>query len=251
MYMAASMSGPVFVAGATGYTGRAVVRESVARGSETVAHVRPDSGKLESWRSEFEGIGAVVDSTPWALDAITATLRRLQPRVVFALLGTTRARGRRGSGSAVADDYEAVDYGLSIMLLEASVACGSRPRFVYLSALGADRRPVNAYMAVRTRVEAAVEGSALPYLIARPGFISGDDRDEPRTAERVAARIGDGLLGGLARLGATRLHDRYASLTGSQLGAALVELVDTSTDEAVIAEPETLRAHAIVRASPR
>jgi len=165
---------------------------------------------------------------------------------VVVLLWWTRRE--RPAGHAA---RRAAGWTVDFMLLEAAVACGSRPRFVYLSALGADRRPVNAYMAVRTRVEAAVEGSALPYLIARPGFISGDDRYEPRTAERVAARIGDGLLGGLARLGATRLHDRYASLTGSQLGAALVELVDTSTDEAVIAEPETLRAHAIVRASPR
>src|SRR5262245_54350251 len=159
----------VFVAGATGYTGRAVVRESVARGLDTVAHVRPDSSSLDRWRQRFESIGARVDTTAWTAADIHATLRRLQPSVVYSLLGTTRARGKQGSGSAVNDDYEAVDYGLSILLLEAAVACGSRPRFVYLSAMGAEGRAVNAYMEVRKRVEAAVQASGLPYLIARPG----------------------------------------------------------------------------------
>jgi uncharacterized protein YbjT (DUF2867 family) len=241
------MPGPAFVAGATGYTGRAVVQQSVARGLETVAHVRPDSSRLSQWRQTFEAGGARLDTTPWSLPQLTATLTRLQPSVVYSLLGTTRSRGKAGSGSAVADTYEAVDYGLSIMLLEAAVACGSRPRFVYLSALGADGRPVNAYMAVRTRVEAAVRGSSLPFLIARPGFITGDDRDETRVGERAAARISDAMLGALARLGAKQLHARYASLSGTQLGAALVELATTTTQAELVAETEMLRAAAVIR----
>jgi uncharacterized protein YbjT (DUF2867 family) len=242
------MPGPVFVAGATGYTGRSVVRESVARGLDTVAHVRPDSSSLEDWRKRFENVGARVDATAWVRDDIHATLKRMQPSIVYSLLGTTRSRGKQGSGSAVTDNYEAVDYGLSIMLLEAAIACGSRPRFVYLSAMGADGRAVNAYMEVRQRVEAAVLDSGLPYLIARPGFITGDDRDENRVAERVAARVSDGLLAGLGVLGAKRLRARYTSLTGAQLGAALVELASAQTgDTSIIAENEALRAAATAR----
>jgi hypothetical protein len=213
--------------------------------SETVAHVRPDSSNLEDWRRRFQSVGARVDSTAWARDDIHATLQRLQPSNVYALLGTTRARGKQGSGSAVRDDYEAVDYGLSIMLLEAAVACKSRPRFVYLSAMGADGRAVNTYMEVRQRVEAAVLDSGLPYLIARPGFITGDDRDDDRITERVAARISDGLLAGLGVLGAKRLRARYTSLTGTQLGAALVELgCAPGADVSIIAENQVLRAAA-------
>jgi uncharacterized protein YbjT (DUF2867 family) len=236
------MAGPVFVAGATGYTGRSVVRESVARGLDTVAHVRPDSSSLERWRQSFEK----VDTTPWVAADMQATLKRLQPSVVFSLLGTTRARGKQGSGSAVTDDYESVDYGLSIMLLEAAIACGSRPRFVYLSAMGAEGRPINAYMEVRKRVEAAVIESGLPYVIARPGFITGDDRDENRMGERVAARISDKLLAGLGVLGAKRLRARYTSMTGAELGAALVELA-SKPDEAAIVENEALRAAVVIR----
>ncbi|PRQ04489.1 hypothetical protein ENSA5_07200 [Enhygromyxa salina] len=237
----------VFVAGATGYTGRAVVREAIAWGLDAVAHVRPDSARLDHWRAHFEELGARVDTTPWVPAEIQATLERLAPSQIHALLGTTRKRGKRGSGSAVADTYEAVDYGLPIMLLEAALASGSRPRFVYLSALGADRPSMNAYMAVRRRVELAVRESGLPYVIARPGFISGDDRDEPRAGERVASVISDGVLSVLGALGAKRTRARYSSLTGSELGAALVRLACTADEDGVIAEADALRAAATSR----
>ncbi|MFO7563868.1 MAG: NAD(P)H-binding protein [Enhygromyxa sp.] len=235
------MPGPVFVAGATGYTGREVVRECRARGLETVAHVRPDSRSLDSWRQRFEALGARVDTTAWELEAMSATLQALQPSWVYSLLGTTRARGKTDTGSAVAETYEAVDYGLSVMLLEAAIACGSKPRFVYLSAMGAGGRPMNAYMDVRKRVEAAVEGSELPHLIARPGFISGSDRDEWRAGERIAAVVSDGVLGVLGKLGARRLATRYTSMSGAELARALVELACASPGAREIAEVEQLK----------
>lgn len=233
--------GPVFVAGATGYTGREVVRECRARNLETIAHVRPDSRNLDDWRRRFETLGARVDTTAWTLEAVTATFRALQPGWVYALLGTTRARGKAATGSAVAETYEAVDYGLSVMLLEAAMACGSKPRFVYLSAMGAGGRPMNAYMDVRKRVEAAVRGSDLPFLIARPGFITGSDREEWRAGERIAATIGNGVLGVLSKLGAKRLATRYTSMTGAELARALVELAGAKPTAGEIAEVEDLK----------
>jgi uncharacterized protein YbjT (DUF2867 family) len=237
-------TGPVFVAGATGYSGREVVRESVARGVETVAHVRPDSARLAHWREHFEGLGARVDTTAWQLAAMRETLERLQPSVVYSLLGTTRKRGKHGSGSVVADTYEAVDYGLSVLLLEAAVACDSRPRFVYLSAIGADKRTRNAYLDVRKRVEAAVRGSGLPYLIARPAMISGDDREENRPGERTFAKLGDALLGVVGALGGKKIQARYASLGAAELAAGLVELVASASEDAIVVEPDALRAAA-------
>ena len=246
MYYARLVPGPVFVAGATGYTGREVVRECRARGLETIAHVRPDSRSLASWRQRFEALGARVDTTAWQLDAMISTFQALQPAQVYSLLGTTRSRGKADTGSAVAETYEAVDYGLSVMLLEAAVACGSRPRFIYLSAMGASGRPINAYMDVRKRVEAAVRGSELPYLIARPGFITGDDRDQWRAGERIAAIIGDGVLGVLGALGARRLATRYTSMTGAELARALVELACAEPSAEQIAEVEDLKRAATI-----
>jgi uncharacterized protein YbjT (DUF2867 family) len=192
-----------------------VVEAAVEAGFDTVAHVRPDSPRLDHWRARFAAQGASVDTTAWEADAMRATLHDLAPSVVFALLGTTRARG---------GDYERVDYGLTILLLEAARDCGSSPRFVYLSSLGAGPRARGAYMSARWRVEEAVRASGLSYAIARPTFITGPDRDERRPAEHAAAALGDGALGLVAALGGRRLRERFRSTTNVVLARALVRL---------------------------
>lgn len=217
------MTGAIFVAGATGYTGRAVV-EQLAGTREVVAHVRPESSRLQEWTERFVGLGATVDCTPWELAAMTARLTELQPATVLALLGTTKARDRKAPASE-RTGYEAIDYGLTHLLLEASRASGSQPRFVYLSALGADR-PAGAYMQVRARIEAELAESGLPWAAARPAFISGPDRDERRAGERAGAVVFDGVMDGLAALGLRGVRDRWGTLSGAQLAAALVTLVD-------------------------
>src|SRR5262249_42564866 len=99
-----------FVAGATGYTGREVVRVLVGGGVRTVAHVRPDSRNLDRVVREITADGAESDSTPWDESALTATLSRIQPDVVFALLGTTRTRARAARlERASPESYETVD----------------------------------------------------------------------------------------------------------------------------------------------
>lgn len=231
-----------FVAGATGYTGREVVRALVARGVETIAHVRVDSPRLAELTAAFTAEGARVDATPWDETALVATLRQRRPDVVFALLGTTRARGREErKQTGHASTYESVDYGLSAMLLRAVVASGVRSRFVYLSAWGAGRPSRNAYYAARYKMESEVKASGLPYVIARPAFITGPDRAEPRAGERAAAVVVDGALGVLKTFGARALHDRFASMTARELGQGLVSLALDGHETACIAEPERLR----------
>ncbi|MCZ7687243.1 MAG: NAD(P)H-binding protein [Sandaracinaceae bacterium] len=232
-----------FVAGATGLTGRAVVAELCARGVDTVAHVRPDSPSLEAWRERFAAMGARVDATPWEEAALTATLRELAPRVVFALLGTTRKRAKRAAASGrdpAAESYEAVDYGLTAMLRRACEASGHRPRFVYLSATMAKEGTSNPYMAARVRIERELKEGSLPYVIARPSFILGE-RDEPRPGEKVGASMIDAALGVLGALGARKLRDRYASIDAADLGRALARLGLHESAQHVIAETDALR----------
>jgi uncharacterized protein YbjT (DUF2867 family) len=91
-----------FVAGATGYVGREVVRVlAQERSIPTAAHVRRDSPRLAEWRDRVAAAGASIDTTEWAEPAMTETLVRLRPTLVFALLGTTRARraSRRASST--------------------------------------------------------------------------------------------------------------------------------------------------------
>ncbi len=219
------MSRVAFVSGATGYTGREVVRLAAEAGLTTVAHVRPDSRELDGWRERFGALGATVDATPWDEDAMADTLARLKPDVVFALLGTTRARARataRAGGDPDAETYEAVDYGLTALLLRAIGRAGVQPRFVYLSSLGASATSANAYLRARGRLEAELTASGLPFTVARPSFITGPDRDEPRPLERVGATVADGALSLVRALGARRVADRYASTDAATLAEALV-----------------------------
>lgn len=218
----------VFVAGATGYTGRAVVRGCVREGAVTVAHVRPDSPRLPEWRRRFADEGAEVDTTPWDGSAMRATLERVRPTHIFALLGTTRARAAAAARRGATESYLSVDYGLTRLLVDAAVAAATitavRPRLVYLSAVGASEETRNSYLRVRGLAERALRESGLPYLVVRPSFITGRDRDESRRAERYTARTVDALLAALALVGGRRLRDRYHSVRGPELGDALATM---------------------------
>jgi nucleoside-diphosphate-sugar epimerase len=230
-----------FVAGATGFTGREAVRALRDRGLRVVAHVRPDSPRLAEWRARFEALGAEVDATAWHAGALGETLRRIEATHVFALLGTTKARAREAAARGAAESYDSVDYGLTRLLLDAAVASGLLPRFVYLSATGVSPHTRNAYLAVRARVEAELRGSGLPFTIARPSFITGPDRDAPRPLERLAATSADAALGLAARLGGRRLADRYRSTTNAALATALVRLALDPAAENRVFESEDLR----------
>ena len=245
--MSGAAGGGAFVAGATGYVGRELVRQLAGGGVPTVAHVRPDSPRLAEWRARFEAFGAAVDATPWDEEAMTATLAALRPATVFALLGTTRARGRaaarRGGG---AESYETVDYALTMRLVRAAAAAaragGTAPRVVYLSAIGARADARNPYVAVRGRVERELGASGLPFTIVRPSFVTGPDREESRPAERLGARVLDALLAIPGALGARRLRDRWRSTTAAELAAALARVAADPDAAGRVLHGEALRA---------
>lgn len=211
-----------FVAGATGFTGREVVSQLVPRGIRTIAHVRPDSSRLDGWRERFEGLGASTDTTPWDTVALAATLASLKPSIIFALIGTTRRRMAETSKEAAS--YEAVDYGLTKMLLDAAVRSGASPRFIYLSASGVSERNPTAYMKARWKAEKAIRESGLPYIIARPAFITGQGRDDSRPLEKAGSALFDTVLSAAALVGAGKLRDRYRSITNVELAGALIKL---------------------------
>lgn len=229
-----------FVAGATGYTGRAVVETLRARRIETIAHVRPgSSGRHESLR-HFEGLGALVDATPWEPEAMAEALAESEATLVFALLGTTRKRGREAAKQGRDETYETIDYGLSALLLDAAAKSPARPKFVYLSSMGVSAGTRNQYLAVRYRLEEELKRSGLPYVIARPSFITGPDRPEDRPGERVGAAVADTLLGIAGALGAKSLKAKYESQTADDLAKALVSLALDERRE-IVAESDALR----------
>ena len=222
----------VFVAGATGFVGRAVVTALRERGATVIAHVRPDSPRLAEWRTRFEAEGARVDVTPWDEAALGRTLRDAGVTHVFCLIGTTRARAK---ADAIAGNiYGAVDLGLTKKLVDAAVSTERSPRFVYLSSVGAAKDATSQYLKARGEAEDVVRKAGLPWVIARPSFISGAGRDDTRPGERAAAGVADVMLGVAGVLGGKGLRAKYRSTTPEVLSRALVRLaLDGAADRVV------------------
>jgi uncharacterized protein YbjT (DUF2867 family) len=231
------------VFGATGFTGREVVAELCRRGIPAVAHVRPDSPRLKDWREKFMSMGAEVDTSEWEEAALVRTFVRVKPAIIFCAIGTTRARIKqavRSGRDPKRQDYEAVDYGLTALLLRAASAAGIKPRFVYLSAAGTGKTGLTAYARARYKAEQAVLKSGLPYTIARPSFIVGPDRDDKRSMELLGAKMIDGLLLLAGVFGLRKLRERYRSTTNRVLARALVRYAFEPSAENAILESETL-----------
>lgn len=237
-----------WVAGATGFVGRNVVAQLLARGRRAVAHVRPDSSQLAQWQERFAASGAEVDPTPWELDALARRFAELRPSCLFLCIGTTQKRAR--ADKLDGNPYELIDYGLTKLAVDAAVQAHAAdpevsPRVVYLSSIGAAVDARSAYLSWRGRAEEVVKQSGLPWMIARPSIItesaSGDGaRDDRRPAERAAAVVGDAALALLGGLGARKLRARYRSTTPDVLAAALIRLSENPA-AGLIASGDDLR----------
>ncbi len=216
-----------FVAGATGYTGQALVASLLSRDFRVLAHIRPDSSRREYWEGYFQDLGAIPVDFAWDREALVEGFRREKPNYIYALVGTTRARAKeiaRKGGEGSQESYLKIDYGLTALLIDAAKERPSLSRFVYLSAMGASAGARGAYMEARWLAEEALRNSGLPYTIARPAFISGSDRDEARTLERFGALTTDFILGMGAKMGLGSWSEGYRSITATSLADSLAEL---------------------------
>jgi len=234
------MQGRCFIAGATGYTGRELVRVLRERGARVVAHVRPDSARLEEWRSRFEALGAEVSTAAWEHASMSAALHELAPTQLYCTIGTTKRRARRDTTGA--SSYTSVDLGLTQLLLGAARELSDAPLFVYLSSIGAEPRPRGAYLLTRRAAEQAVRASGLPHLIARPSVIHGPARDEPRAMEAFGAKALRVLTGVAHAVGARELARRYAPVTPTELARALVRAADEPSKRGLALEGQSLFA---------
>ena len=104
---------------------------------------------------------------------------------------------------------------------------------MYLSSIGAKIDAGSAYLAARGKAEACVQGSGLPWMMARPAIITGD-RDDSRAGERTAAVVGDGLLAVVGVFGGGKLRAKYRSTTPVVLAAALIRMGSAAEPNQII-----------------
>jgi nucleoside-diphosphate-sugar epimerase len=227
----ATAGGGAFVLGATGFVGREVVRQLCVRGGKPYAHVRPDSKKLDDWKQKFGELGAEVDATPWDAAALAARWRELKPARIYICIGTTR--GKAKSDNVQGNIYEAVDYGLTKLAVDAARGSEIKPRLVYLSSVGADAGARSDYLKWRGKAEDVVKASGLPWAIARPSIITGD-RDETRLGEKAAGVVGDGLLAVAWVFGGKKLRDRYRTTTPDVLASALIRIGEAAEHDVIV-----------------
>jgi len=154
----------VVVVGATGYIGKAVVRESVARGYPTTAVVR-DAARAKS-EPKFAGAN-VVQADVCAAESLGLPGAPFEKGAVDVVISCLASR----SGSK--KDSFAIDYQATLNCMEAARAAGAR-HFVMLSAFcvkSAEQQQPYAlqFQYAKKDMEAALrEQSDLTYTIVRP-----------------------------------------------------------------------------------
>ncbi len=176
----------LFVAGATGATGRVFVPLATAAGIDLRLHVRPSSA----------------DKTPLAKDPRTdifdlgnaAELERVlgECDAVLSLIGTMQKRFAAG------DTYESSDVGTTRQLTKGAVASGV-PRFLLLSSVGAGG--MGSYLKMKRECEQIVETSGLAWTIFRPSIlVSPDDAPEATHGSRKAPPGAGAFFGAVGAL---------------------------------------------------
>lgn len=208
----------VFLTGGTGYIGRRLIPELLARGHAVRALVRPGSeGKLPP------GCESVVGN---ALDGATFAHRVLPGDTFVQLVGTPHPN------PAKAEEFRRVDLVSARESVAAAKAAGVA-HFVYVSV--AQPAPVmRAYQEVRARGEAMIREAGLDATILRPWYVLGPGHRWPYALVP--------LYWLLERIPATRDGARRLGLvTLGQMVAALVEAVGNPARGVRIVPVEEIR----------
>lgn len=176
----------VLVTGGSGFVGRYVVRELLARGHEVRCLVRPGSeGKLAAGEGVEVSAGNVLHPEEVARAAQGC-------KAAVHLVGIIREFPGRGV------TFEKVHVQATANVVNAAREAGAK-RFLHMSALGARPEPADPYHVTNFRAEELVQQSGIPYTIFRPSVIYGPEDQSINLfikqikTLRVVPVIGDGL----------------------------------------------------------
>jgi uncharacterized protein YbjT (DUF2867 family) len=208
----------ILIVGATGFCGRAVTQILFDEGHEVIAHIRPNSSRLDTMSAEWSARPLTLLVTSW--DQLLESLSTYAPQVIISLIGTTARHARRGEGG-----YEEVDYGLNARLIKSARELTSPPLIIYLSSMGIEWGKWSAYLNARVRIESALSESGLPHIILRPGMLSGASRDELRPLEKGGTLLARLLSKTLKLIGLHTLSLSYRPLDAPEVGLLIAALL--------------------------
>ena len=189
----------VFIAGGTGYIGQRLIPRLLERGHEVRALVRPGSE-----RKLPEGCTAVMGN---ALDG-GSYVRNISPADTFVQLV-----GVAHPSPAKAEEFRKIDLPSGLAAIAAAKSAGIR-HFVYVSV--AHPAPMmQAYIAVRTECEAAIDSAGLHSTILRPWYVLGPGHRWPYVLLPVykIAEFIPNTRDGARRLGLVTLEQMLRALT--------------------------------------
>lgn len=217
----------IFIAGGTGYIGRPLIQQLVARGHRVRALVRAGSeNKLPA------GCEPVVGN---ALDPATYASRVAPSSTFVQLVGVSHP------SPAKAAEFQAIDRASGLGAIRAARDAGIR-HFVYLSV--AQPAPVmKSYIAVRAECEQSLLTSGMNVTILRPWYVLGSGHRWPYAllpmywlCERIPS-----TREGARRLGLVTLDQMVRTLVSAvenpSIGARFIEVPQIRTGRAPASDP--------------
>jgi uncharacterized protein YbjT (DUF2867 family) len=209
----------VFVTGGTGYVGRPLITQLLARGHEVRALVRPGSEKKLP-----PGCHAIPGD---ALDGKSYALKIAPADTFVQLVGVSHPSPTKAA------EFRNIDLASGQSAVDAAKSAGVR-HFVYISV--AHPAPMmKAYIEVRTQCEAMIRQSGMDATILRPWYVLGPGHRWPYFLIPIYKLM---ELLPATRAGATRL----GLVTLEQMVQSLVHAIETPAQGVRIVEVPEIRS---------